>query len=71
MDNYNIDNKIPDQAIIFEAEIIESKVKKLVSGDKGLRLIIDVNAYPGLAGKIDDIWITDETMQIAIYRGNG
>ena len=49
-------------------EIIESKTKKLVSGDKGLRLIIDVNATPGIVGAIDDMWDTDHTIRLAIWR---
>jgi hypothetical protein len=52
----------------FEAEIQEIKVKKLASGDKGLRVILDTNSMPGRAGKLDDLWECGEIVSVLIYR---
>lgn len=52
----------------FEAEIAEIKVKKLASGDKGVRIILDTNSAPGRTGKLDNLWETGETVNVLIYR---
>ncbi len=52
----------------FEAEIAEVKVKKLASGDKGIRIILDTNSVFGRVGKLDNLWETGETVNVLIYK---
>ena len=57
-----------DKALELIGEIIECRVKKLASGDKGLRLVIDINATPGVVGAIDDLWDTGHTVRLMMWR---
>lgn len=55
-------------SVEFFAEIAEIKGKKLASMDKGLRIILDTNAYDGLMGKLDELWNTDELVKVIICK---
>lgn len=49
-------------------EIAEIKAKKLSSGDKGIRIIIDLNSYPGLLGALDNIWNTERGIKLLLWQ---
>lgn len=51
-------------------EIAEIKTKKLASGDKGTRIIIDLLNYPGLVGALDNLWNTESTIKLLIWENN-
>lgn len=50
-------------------EIAQIQAKKLASGDKGIRVTIDLNAYPGLLGALDSIWNTERGIKLLIWQG--
>lgn len=49
-------------------EIAKVEVKKLASGDKGVRIIIDLNNYSGLVGALDNLWNTEKTIKLLLWQ---
>ena len=59
-----------DKKVSFEAEIIKHEQRKLASGDKGARLLVEYLATHKLIQKIDSLFETETLVKITIERGN-
>ena len=65
--NY-IEDKTRSDQIGAIGEIAKIETKKLSDGNKSIRLTIDLNAYPGLVGALDNLWDVEKTIKLLIWR---